>query len=1332
MGKCEQLPYRVHREQDTVTARGFSRKASSSRGAHALALCTVAALVVAQLAGAQAFTDISASIAGVSFGSAAWGDYDNDGDLDILLTGTTTIANPYDPATKIYRNDGGGVFTDIGASLIGVLHGSVAWGDYDNDGDLDILLTGSTDGSGSTASSKIYRNEGSGTFVDIGASLAPVHKSSVAWGDYDNDGDLDILLTGVDDSFRVSRIYRNDGSSTFTDIGAIGRGVAESSVAWGDYDGDGDLDILVTGHGTTYRSEIYRNDGGGAFAGGGTTLKGVRSSSTAWGDYDNDGDLDILLTGLSYEVPTGISKVYRNDGGGSFTEIGSSLVGVAWSSAAWGDYDNDGDLDILLTGSTGYTPFTTISKIYRNDGNGVFCDIVAPLVGVTSSSVAWGDYDNDGDLDILLTGSTGETSVSKVYRNDIGATNTPPTPPTGLHSQPGAGQVTLTWAAASDGQTPAAGLTYNLRVSTTPGGVDVLSPMAWTGTGWRRVVQIGSAQHGVSATLRSLPAGTCYWSVQAVDSALAGSPFAGESSFTFSPASISPTNAAFSPGGGSGSIDVTTSPGAFWTASSDVAWIAVNSGESGSGSGTVGYSVAANLAGQVRVGRIAIAGQFLVVTQLGAFSDTSVTLTGAYLSSVAWGDYDNDGDLDFLLTGDSTEEDFTRLYRNDGSGNFTDAGASLPRAADGSVAWGDYDNDGDLDILLTGGGGSPYGPLTRIYRNDGDGAFTDTSASLGAVYGSSGVWGDYDSDGDLDILLVGSTGSARISKLYRNDGGDAFTDIGASLTGVSGSSAAWGDYDNDGDLDILLAGFTGSAEISKIYRNDGAGTFTDIGATLTGVSGSSFAWGDYDNDGDLDILLTGASGSTRLAKIYRNDGGGAFTEIGAGFTGTSSGSASWADYDDDGDLDVLLTGISDSGRIAKIYRNNSIVANTPPAAPIGLSATVTGDQVTLGWSSAMDDRTPATGLTYNLRVSTTPRGVNILSPMANASTGWRKVVQFGGTQHGNTAMLGPLGNGLYYWSVQAIDSAFAGSPFAPRSSFTVGSCSFGIDPVAVSTRPSGAGGSVTVTANAGCSWTAEADDTWINVTSGESGTGGGSIGYTVSANAGPARIGTITIADETFTVSQAAATYELTVQRSGAGSGVVSSTPSGVGCGADCNETFVFGTVVTLSASAAAGSSFAGWSGEDCAGLGDCQVTMGQARTVSAMFVPSNASSFRPVAPCRVFDTRVASGPGAGAPGLGVGERRMFSIAGSCNIPAGATAISANITVVGAASAGDLIVTAGHIASTVTSVLSIPVSRARANNAVIQLSANGDGTIAITNETAGIVHVILDVNGYFR
>ncbi|MDD3627216.1 MAG: VCBS repeat-containing protein, partial [bacterium] len=148
----------------------------------------------------------------------------------------------------------------------------------------------------------------------------------------------------------------------------------------------------------------------------------------------------------------------------------------------------------------------------------------------------------------------------------------------------------------------------------------------------------------------------------------------------------------------------------------------------------------------------------------------------------------------------------------------------------------------------------------------------------GIMYGSI-VFGDIDNDGDLDLILAGSTGSDRFSGIYQNNGTGSFSEINAgTLTAVSYSSIALGDIDNDGDLDLVLTGVSNLGAISKIYQNDGTGLFTEINpGILTGVSSSSIALGDIDNDGDLDLILTGGPGKNSM--IYQNDGLGNFIEI---------------------------------------------------------------------------------------------------------------------------------------------------------------------------------------------------------------------------------------------------------------------------------------------------------------------------------------------------------------------------------------------------------------------------------------------------------------------
>ena len=119
---------------------------------------------------------------------------------------------------------------------------------------------------------------------------------------------------------------------------------------------------------------------------------------------------------------------------------------------------------------------------------------------------------------------------------------------------------------------------------------------------------------------------------------------------------------------------------------------------------------------------------------------------------------------------------------------------------------------------------------------------------------------------------------------------------------------------------------------------------------------SSVAWGDYDNDGDLDILLTGDDGLSGISKIYRNDSG-SFIDIAESIAGVRSSSVAWGDYDNDDDLDILLAGVSDSGYISKIYRNGIGIANTVPNTPANLTSSVTGDSVILRWDKSTDNQT---------------------------------------------------------------------------------------------------------------------------------------------------------------------------------------------------------------------------------------------------------------------------------------------------------------------------------------------------------------------------------------
>jgi hypothetical protein len=467
----------------------------------------------------QSFVNINAPLTGLSNSYAAWGDYDNDKDLDLLISGE---ASDYSLHIKLYRNNNG-QFEEVPANFTGIKNGSVKWGDYDNDADLDILATGTND----DGRAFIYKNEGN-EFVDINMGFAYFGPYSHAcWGDYDNDGDLDIFITGGWNS----KLYRNDGQDIFTDTGLSFSGLSSSRACWGDYDKDGDMDILLTGDtGGGMKLFCYINSDG-QFEEIEFANMGLSAGSVEWGDYDSDGDLDILIMGFNdYVEPE--ANIYRNDGNHVFTNIYAGLPPVALGTAVWGDADNDGDLDVALTGKLAGCG-ATASAIYENQGNGIFNDITTFLTNADRSTVSWGDFDNDSDLDLLLTGKDyNGYSFSKIYRNDFSLPNLLPDAPTNLNMELNGDVVVLSWDHATDPQTNQNSLSYNIRIGTAPQQNTVLSPMAFLDDGYRKLPDFGNTGNANYYKVKNLEPGiTYYWSVQTIDNTFAASPFSEEHSF---------------------------------------------------------------------------------------------------------------------------------------------------------------------------------------------------------------------------------------------------------------------------------------------------------------------------------------------------------------------------------------------------------------------------------------------------------------------------------------------------------------------------------------------------------------------------------------------------------------------------------------------------------------------------------------------------------------------------------------------------------------------------------------------------------------------------------
>jgi len=321
-------------------------------------------------------------------GGIAWGDCDGDGYDDIYLS-------QHDLPNQLFHNEGNGVFSELTTSPVNDIgSGTCAyWGDYDNDGMLDLYVLRRFQ------FNRLFQNNGNCQFQDT--TVNPLGDLGDVWGgawvDYDADGLLDLYISNTAEP---NLLARNDDNGNFSSVtGTLDYAGASQASSWADYDNDGDQDLYLV-NGTFEANILYRNEGQGQFTDVTSNPLGDLGGGqgAAWGDYDNDGDLDLYLTNWSVG-----NKLFRNNGGGSFTNVTQGvLVGQPHGQcAAWGDYDNDGDLDLYV--SNHEYP----NVLLENDGAGNFIDTTAqyPILADTnqSGSAAWCDFDHDGDLDLFVS-----------------------------------------------------------------------------------------------------------------------------------------------------------------------------------------------------------------------------------------------------------------------------------------------------------------------------------------------------------------------------------------------------------------------------------------------------------------------------------------------------------------------------------------------------------------------------------------------------------------------------------------------------------------------------------------------------------------------------------------------------------------------------------------------------------------------------------------------------------------------------------------------------------------------------------------------------------------
>jgi hypothetical protein len=470
------------------------------------------------------------------------------------------------------------------------------------------------------------------------------------------------------------------------------------------------------------------------------------------------------------------------------------------------------------------------------------------------------------------------------------------------------GELKLKWGTGHDDTTPDNGLYYNFRVGTISGSSDVVTGRF--GTPLLGDAMKGNLSGGVLGALISparLKDGvTYYWSVQTIDAGLRASNWSVERSTTcqIPPGRITTLTAATS-------SQIALS----WTAPGD------NMYQVASGTAAVyeiRYSSAmppfnwnlariwkntkpvTGLCGRKETEMITglnpdATYYFAIKTKDKANNWSVISTTASAIASafykywtapttdvtleIALGDFNNDGYLDLAVG----NYGYTKVYLNNGNLNGNWAGFTLAWKAPQfdwtrSVAWGDYDNDGYLDLAIGNNG------YIKVYRNNnGTGNFGSSPAWISSISedNKSVAWGDYDNDGYLDLAVGIGTGQS--NRVYHNNGNGTFTSVWLSQYSEQTYAIAWGDYNNDGYLDLAVGNNTNlGTYYDRVYRNNnGNGTFSSVWTAPSNDYTQSIAWGDYDNDGYLDLAV---GNSYQANKVYHNTNGTGNFSLSSGWT----------------------------------------------------------------------------------------------------------------------------------------------------------------------------------------------------------------------------------------------------------------------------------------------------------------------------------------------------------------------------------------------------------------------------------------------------------------
>ncbi len=361
--------------------------------------------------------------------AVCWIDYDNDSYEDLYVgNGGLWAASPN--PNYLYHNNGDGTFTQIteGPHVTeSRLTWTAAWGDVNNDGNIDVFVS-----NGGNSLNPLYINNGDGTFYrDLNVDYF-VSSNSASMGDFDNDGWLDIYA--ANDGYQQTEedqknLFLKNNGGDFTRIttgDAVTALLPSHGTTWCDYDNDGDRDLYIDNY-KFIDNQMFVNNGDGSFTEtdmGHMSADGAFSTGSSYGDYDNDGDFDLFV---SNGYTPNYNFLYNNNGDGTFTRITEGDIASDFGAslgACWGDYDNDGDIDLFVANAD-FEQNMTSNFLYENNGDGTFTKVIGGPIEKDagySCGAAWCDYDKDGFLDLYIA-RFAPTSANNLFYENVGNDN---------------------------------------------------------------------------------------------------------------------------------------------------------------------------------------------------------------------------------------------------------------------------------------------------------------------------------------------------------------------------------------------------------------------------------------------------------------------------------------------------------------------------------------------------------------------------------------------------------------------------------------------------------------------------------------------------------------------------------------------------------------------------------------------------------------------------------------------------------------------------------------------------------------------------------------------